>query len=187
MKTFDRVDVKAGPEGRFVALIATFNKADKSGDVIRPGAFAASITRWQASGARVPVIYSHRHGDPQAVVGEVEPTDLRETALGLEASGLFYLDEANGAKVFKQMQRRTLKEWSFGYLVQKAKTLAAGTRELLQIDLLELGPTLVGMGDTSTIGLKDAVTPVRVDALTPHRIRLDLVRRRLALERALDR
>jgi HK97 family phage prohead protease len=195
IKSFADVTLKSGPEGSFTALIASFDKPDKAGDVLRRGAFSRTIAQWQASGSRIPVIFSHAWRDPQAHIGEVDPVDIRETAAGVEATGHLYLNEANGAKVFSQLQRKTLREWSYGFTIQRFKTLADGCRELLAVDLIELGPCVIGVGDTATLATKAEDVQAALAAhrrqlvaaqLEPYRARLDVVRRRIALQRSLQ-
>jgi HK97 family phage prohead protease len=177
-KRFNAVELKASPEGMFIAKISTFNKPDKYGDVTRPGCFVETITRWRASGAKVPVIFAHQADRPQMHVGDVDPHLLRETAVGLQAAGHFYLDEPEAAKVFRQLQRKALREWSFGFVIQRAKPLPSGGRELLALDLVELGPCLVGVGDTETVAVKHEGSTI--DPHAAARARIELASRRVA-------
>jgi len=187
------VELKDTPEGTFTARVATLGKVDKAGDVLKAGAFRDTIQRWRASGGVVPVVFSHGFHDPLNFIGEVQPTDLQETANGLVAHGSLYLHEANGRKVYDLLRRRALREWSFAFHVTSAKPLAAGARELLSVDLLELGPTLAGVGDTATLAVKSEarcrrviVGTTRAD-LAPLYARLDIAQRRVATELALAR
>jgi HK97 family phage prohead protease len=186
-KSFDLVEFKTEPEGTFTARFSTFDKPDKGGDIMRRGAAAVSIANMHAIGKRLPVIFNHLHHNPEAWIGKVNPHDLHEGSIGLEASGRLDIAEPYASKIFRLIQDRILTEWSFAYLVQKAKRLADGTRELLQIELLEIGPTLVGMGDTATLAVKaeDLKTNGTPGPLAPYFAQLDLVRRQIRLERAL--
>jgi Escherichia/Staphylococcus phage prohead protease len=195
-KKITRIEMKAEPAGEFTALIATFNKRDKYGDVIRPGAFAASIDAWRTRGANVPVVFSHRSDDVTQYIGHVEPQDLEETSIGLQARGRFYLDEPIAEKCFKQLQRKALNEWSFGFRIPDggSHVLANGMRELRQITLLELGPCLAGVGDTATLEVKAEARRVDLLAerqalarvsLEPLRAQLEVAQYRRALTDAL--
>jgi hypothetical protein len=92
-KTIDHVDVR--PAGVFTARIATFNKADKIGDIVRPGAFAKSIARLQAAGEPLPVVFSHQSTDPAMYIGECAPDDIKERARELEVTGRLDCDSAS--------------------------------------------------------------------------------------------
>jgi len=50
---------------RFAGYAAIFDRPDKGGDVIRPGAFAGSL----GSGEAVPLLWQHKAG---AVIGRIE-------------------------------------------------------------------------------------------------------------------
>lgn len=188
-KSIDRVELKTGASGEFEALISTFNKPDKYGDVTRRGTFRDTIAAWRAAGAKVPVIYSHRSEDINQHIGEVDPRDLQETDRGLVARGRLYLEEAIPLKVFKQLQRRALREWSFRFRVLRSAPSDTG-RELQAVELIELGPCLSGAGDTQTIAVKsdegltvdEARRQMTATALAPYRAELDRASRRMALQ-----
>lgn len=184
-KRIDHCELKADATGTFTALISTFDKPDKFNDIVRRGAFTDTIRAWRAKGGKVPVVFSHRSDEIEQHIGEVDPAHLVEGPTGLEATGKLYLDEATAKKVFSQLQRRTLSEWSFGFLITRAKTLASGVRELLAVDLVELGPTVRGAGDTATLALKSqAGAPGPLDR---YRWELDRARRRTAIALARAR
>ena len=189
-KTYRDIEVKTDAQGEFEARIVTFNKPDKAGDVFRPGSFAESIAEWRASDGQIPVVFAHQSTDPKMYVGQVDPAHVREDARGVVAKGRFYLDEENAHKIFKQLQRKALREWSFTFLPIERKALAHGAREFLKVDLREIGPCLIGCGDTQTIAVKAAPTVGDVAearqrlvavALAPHYQRLDLIARRVRL------
>jgi HK97 family phage prohead protease len=157
VKNFSDVTFTNAAAGEFVARIATLNVPDRNGDVLLPGAFRDSLARWQAKGLRIPVIFAHAHRSPDAYVGEVAPENVRETDNAVVVHGRLYLDEAAGSKVFKSLQRKTLSEWSFAFIPTRAKKLSNGTREIAALDLLEVGPVLIGAGiDTATLSVKAA-------------------------------
>ena len=139
----------------FVAKVCSFDKPDRAGDVIRRGAFSATIRQHLLTKCVIPVVYSHQWSDPAQHVGEVKPTDLVETATGLQATGTFYLHEANSAKVFQQVKRRALSHWSIGFIIEQSTSLSGGARDITQCRPdRQLGPTLRGMGSTETVAVK---------------------------------
>lgn len=173
--------------GRFSARICAFGVPDKTGDVVAAGAFTASLQKWRSSNGRVPVIFNHRDDDPMFHIGEVNPHDCQETPAGLVVSGQLYMDEERAAKVHAQLQRGTLREWSFSALIHGSRPRAGGGRELLAMDLIECGPTLLGKGSTETLMVANATTapmlPPSEEVLGPYRARFDVARTRVMRSR----
>jgi HK97 family phage prohead protease len=156
------VQVKALDDkaGRVEAIVSVFGNVDLGGDRVVKGAFAKSIEKWKASGNPVPVIFSHDWSDLWSHIGAVE--SLEETDRGLKA--VYTLDVADNpaaAQVYRLMKRGTLKEHSFGYLVNDSKTKSDGVTELLDLDIIEIGPTLKGMNpETEVLAVKSALEEV---------------------------
>jgi uncharacterized protein len=96
---------------RFAGYAAVFDRPDRSGDVIRPGAFASA-------GGTVPLLWEH--GGPAGSVARVE-----EDVRGLRVSG------ETGRQIAPGMGL------SIGYRVRSARDLARG-RELLDLELIEV-------------------------------------------------
>ena len=161
-KSFE-VTADTQPEGKFTARICTWNKPDGMGDVLRQGSFLESIERWQKKARKIPVIFNHKWDDIQAHVGEIAPDDLRETATGLEVSGSFYLQEETALKVFRQLERKALSEWSMGFTIQMSRPLQRGAREITKAHLLEAGPCLKGLGETETVSVKSGMDAEDID------------------------
>lgn len=144
------IDVKLVDEeaGTFVALASVFGNVDLVGDRVVKGAFKNTLKRWQKSGDPIPIVLSHKWDDPHAHIGVADPMDVRETREGLEVKGtLDVMDNAVAAQVYKLMKRRSLKAFSFGYTVQDERLIEEDGKyvnELLDVDLVEVGPTLKG-------------------------------------------
>lgn len=154
------VQVKAvGDEnvGRVEAIVAVFNNVDLVGDRILPGAFKNSIAEWKASGDPVPVVFSHEWGDLFSHIGLVE--EMEETSKGLRVVYLLDIaDNPAAAQAFKLLKRRTLKEHSFAYDVITEKTASDGANNLIELRLIEIGPTLKGANpETELVAVKDLI------------------------------
>ncbi|WP_240330727.1 HK97 family phage prohead protease [Sphingorhabdus sp. Alg239-R122] len=108
---------------RFAGYAAIFDRIDRGGDMIRPGAFARSLER---SGGSLPVYWQHR---PGSAVGHV--TYAREDARGLCVIG----DIAEGSEA-AAMLARGARGLSFGYRVRQARGTAP--RELTEVDIVEV-------------------------------------------------
>ena len=159
LKSFKATDEA---QGVFEALVAVFNNVDRVGDMILPGAFEDTLAAWQEKGAPIPVIYSHEWDNLDAHIGEV--LEAKEVEEGLWVKAQVDLEEEFAKRVFKKMQRGTLRQFSFAYDVIESAQVDRGEKEnpryineLRKLDLLEVGPCLVGMNpDTQLLDLKNA-------------------------------
>lgn len=136
-------DADGEERGRFEAIVSVFGNVDKMGDRVVEGAFTNTLAEWRASGKRLPVIWSHQWGNPDAHIGDADPNLAEEVpGKGLKIVGDVDLDERFSAKVYKLMKRGL--QFSFAYEVIKEKKAQDGANELLELKLIEVGPTLVG-------------------------------------------
>lgn len=159
-KTYAMSEFKAlGEEssGQFEAIVAVFNNVDRGGDMILPGAFTDTLAAWDAKGDPIPVIYSHQWDNLDAHIGKV--IEAKETDDGLYVKAQLDMSEPFAARVYKKMLGRTLKEFSFAYDVAPGGgNQNEDVYELSALDLLEVGPTLVGMNpDTQLIAVKEMI------------------------------
>ncbi len=142
------VEIKAaGEEGSFTALASVFGNVDAVGDKMIPGAFTDTLENWRKSGDPIPVIVSHQHDDLMAMIGKADPNDVVETNDGLVVQGELDLkDNPLARQAHKLMMDGRLKGWSFAYQVPKGgqKRGKDGVNEVSKVDLIEVGPTLVG-------------------------------------------
>jgi HK97 family phage prohead protease len=153
----------SGPPGEFQALVSVFGNIDNAGDRILSGAFTKTLAKWRASGDPVPVIWSHEWKMPDAHIGVADPHDVVETDRGLLVRGQLDIDDnPTASRVYKLMKRRSLKEFSFGYKVPPGGERRGqdGANELIEIDLIEVGPTLKGMNPATELhGVKGETVP----------------------------
>lgn len=112
---------------KFAGYAAVFGHPDSGGDVIRPGAFLASL----AKRTDVPLLWQHKAG---AVIGRVEH-------LSEDRRGLRVIAELGGGEEARRAARllgaKKLDGLSFGYRVRKAGK-KDGLRELVELDLVEV-------------------------------------------------
>lgn len=151
-KTLEAKATTTTDAGEFVALAATYS-VDRAGDRIVPGAFAKSIERWQASGKSVPLHWNHQ-GEPEDIIGAIDPATMEETELGLKVAGKVDLDGSEkGREAWRSMKAGTM-SLSFGYMVVAEKQ-ADDANELHELDLFEIsvvpGPA---NADTRFLSLK---------------------------------
>jgi HK97 family phage prohead protease len=157
-RAFHVAEFKAlgGVKGEFEALVSVFGNVDLGGDRIIPGAFTKSLAQWQERGDPIPIIWNHMWDNPEAHIGEADPGDVVETDDGLLVKrGRIDLDRPFAEQVFHLLERRRVKEFSFGYNLRDAEKGKDGALNLLDIDLFEVGPTLKGMNpDTELLAVK---------------------------------
>lgn len=143
--------------GNFEAIVSVFGNVDLHGHRIAADAFDASIARWKTSGDPIPVIFSHQWDDLSAYLGTVDPADVKAllpgdpslpSAIadfgGLLVKGIFDTTEPEGRKAAKLLKSRAIREFSFAYDVYDEAKGDDGFLDLLELDLIELGPTLKG-------------------------------------------
>ena len=112
---------------RLAGYAAVFGHPDSGGDVIRPGAFAASL----AAVRDVPLLWQHRAG---TVIGRVE--HLSEDKRGLRVIASLGASE-DARRAAKLLAAKRLDGLSFGYRVRRAAK-RDGLRELVELDLVEV-------------------------------------------------
>lgn len=151
IKNFKALDAE---QGIFEAIVAVFNNVDRINDKIIPGAFLRSLAAWKAKGRPIPVIFAHEWDNLDAHIGQV--LEAKEVEEGLYVKGQLEMDEPFAKRVWKKMQQGVLAEFSFAYDTVK-EAIVDGVRELREVDLLEVGPCLVGMNpETRLIGVKES-------------------------------
>ncbi len=112
---------------RFAGYAAVFDRPDRGGDVVRKGAFAASLNRKRD----IPLLWQHR---PGVVIGRIE--HLSEDERGLRVIGELGSGGEAG-RVAALLGTGKIDGLSFGYRVAEAGR-NAGLRELRVLDLIEV-------------------------------------------------
>ena len=107
---------------RFAGYAASFGRPDRGGDVVREGAFAASLERRR----EVPLLWQHR---PEKPIGRIEY--LREDKRGLRVIGRI-VDQ----RAARLLGSGAVKGLSFGYRVKQAR--GERPRELAELELVEI-------------------------------------------------
>jgi uncharacterized protein len=142
-------DAKAGEVTGYGAI---FGNVDLGGDVIEPGAFAATI---KARGARpLPMLWSHDQAKP---IGSW--TRIAEDARGLVVRGKINTDTAAGREARALILAGDVSGLSIGYSVSPGGAVfdAAGKRKLKRLDLHEVSIVSVPMNPAATVtGAKSA-------------------------------
>lgn len=146
--------VSDAPVGTFEAIVSVFGNVDLGGDRVIKGAFAKTLSDWEASGDPIPVIWSHEWDDPQSHIGYVIQAEEREE--GLYVKALLDVDNNDrAAYVARLLKERRVREFSFGYFTRGVEDVKdpefGNVREITEIDLFEVGPTLLGMNPNTVL------------------------------------
>ena len=156
-----------GEDGTFEAVVSVFGNVDRQNDRIKAGAFANSLAEWKASGDPIPVVWSHQWDNLDAHVGAVvEAKELLpgDPALPSELATLgalwakFTIDA--DSKVKTLLDERRIREFSFAYEVFEEERASDGVNELLDLGVIEIGPTLKGANpDTRLLSASLGLSP----------------------------
>ena len=109
---------------------SVFDKSDLSGDIVRRGAFAASLLKLP-EGA-LPMLFGHETKTPIGVWDRVF-----EDVSGLFVSGEIFLGTAHADRIARLVKSRALTGLSIGYRPARNRPFKSG-RELLELDLWEV-------------------------------------------------
>ncbi|WP_420899254.1 HK97 family phage prohead protease [Fertoeibacter niger] len=121
-------------EGHVVAGYASlFGRRDQGGDVVRAGAYAASLAGLAKAGRRVKMLWQHDPGQPIGVWDEV-----REDATGLYVKGRILTEVERGREAVALLAAGAIDGLSIGYRTVRAERDSAGARVLAEVELWEV-------------------------------------------------
>lgn len=106
---FASVDAEAGI---FEGYGAIFGNVDLGGDMILPGAFAASLAEHKAAGTTPVLLWSHKMDEP---IGRW--LDMREDGIGLYVKGQINLDTVRGRDAHSHIVKGDVSGLSIGYRI----------------------------------------------------------------------
>lgn len=112
---------------RFAGYAALFDRIDRGGDIVRPGAFARAI----AEGRAVPLLWQH---DPARPIGTIER--IAEDGRGLRVIGRITGATRTAREAAAMLREGAVDGLSFGYRVRAAEHRT--NRELTDLDLVEV-------------------------------------------------
>ncbi len=111
---------------RFAGYAAIFNRIDKGGDIVRPGAFGTL-----AEGQSLPLLWQH---SPEQRIGSI--TYAREDGRGLRVIGKLSTATRPGREAAAMLKGGAVTGLSFGYRVKQAA--GQKPRALLALDIAEI-------------------------------------------------
>jgi len=110
-----------------------YQRRDRGGDVVMPGAYAASLRETKRRGSSVKMLWQHDPGRPIGVWDE-----LREDDRGLYVRGRVLDEVATGREAIALIRAGAIDGLSIGYRVKRAERDGNGQRRLVEIELWEV-------------------------------------------------
>lgn len=129
-------------DGTFSGYGSVFGVTDSYGEIVAPGAFAASLADLKAKSRTVPVLWQHRSSEPIGVYDLLE-----EDARGLKVRGGLIIGDGTpknpGVRQAQEahalLKAGAVSGLSIGYWVREASyDEVTGIRTLLKLDLVEV-------------------------------------------------
>ncbi len=134
---------------RIEGYASLFGETDQGGDVVAPGAYAASLARLAEAGRTVKFLWQH---DPAQPIGIWE--ELNEDDKGLYVKGRILSEVARGREAVALIEAGAIDGLSIGYRTLKAGSTEAGRRLLSEIELWEVSLVTFPMLPEARIGAK---------------------------------
>ena len=148
-------------EGHWIAGYASlFGLRDKGGDTVLPGAYAASLRRMAARGAKVRMLWQH---DPAQPIGSWDAG--QEDATGLHVKGRLLPDVARAREAQALLEAGAVDGLSIGYRTLRAEPVPGGGRKLIELDLWEVSLVTFPMQPEARVSTKSD-TLAEIAALT---------------------
>ena len=137
-----------------------FGVADQGGDIVAPGAYAASLARLAARGDKVRMLWQH---DPAQPIGIWE--EIREDGRGLWVRGRLLPEVAQAREAAALIAAGAIDGLSIGYRTLRAERDAQGRRVLAEVELWEVSLVTFPMLAEAKVGRKDTDELCEVAAL----------------------
>jgi HK97 family phage prohead protease len=139
-----------GDAGTFSGHAAVFGNTDSHGDVIRPGAFAASLAQHKAAGTSPVLLWAHDQGKP---IGRI--SRLAEDSAGLSVTGRFNLSTTAGREAHAHAKAGDANGLSIGYIVPPGGATHGrdGKRTIQRMDVHEI--SMVALPSNSSARIRE--------------------------------
>lgn len=150
-------------DGTFSGYASVFDVKDSYGDVVKKGAFVASLNDWQAKSKMPPILWQHSRSE---VIGVF--TKLYEDEHGLFCEGKLLIDDVVKAReAYALIKSGAIDGLSIGFKSKKwAWNEDEKVLELLEIDLKEISIVTFPANESSTVSSVKAQAIQEQDAKT---------------------
>jgi HK97 family phage prohead protease len=147
-------------DGTIEGYGSVFGVVDDWGDIVAPGAFAASLTAHRAAGTMPAMLWQHRDSEPIGVW-----TEMAEDSRGLRIKGRLVLESTRGREAYALLKAGAINGLSIGFVARKwAWDNTTDIRTLQEVDLWEVSPVTFPANDHARVdGVKSggAITTIR--------------------------
>ena len=128
-----------------------FGLTDQGGDIVRRGAYAASLKRLAARGDKVRMLWQH---DPAKPIGVWD--EIREDEKGLWVKGRLLPEIGQAREAAALIAAGAIDGLSIGYRTISAERDAKGRRLLSEVELWEVSLVTFPMLPEAKVGRKEA-------------------------------
>ncbi|MEM8581424.1 MAG: HK97 family phage prohead protease [Pseudomonadota bacterium] len=142
-------EIALGEDLAIAGYASLFGVPDQGGDIVEPGAYAASLESLKAGGRSVKMLWQH---DPLQPIGIWE--EIREDAKGLLVKGRLLGDIAKGREAARLIEAGAIDGLSIGYRTKRAIRDQDGRRRLAEVELWEVSLVTFPMLPEARLGAK---------------------------------
>lgn len=136
------------PGGEFEGYGSIFHNVDSYADVVAPGAFQKTLSKWALKGRMPSLLWQHRQDEPIGAYSE-----MHEDENGLYVKGQLCLDCRQGAEAYALMKMGAISGLSIGFIDDVSEYDAARqVRVLKEVDLWEVSLVTFPANDEARIG-----------------------------------
>ncbi len=126
--------IAVGSDGtRIEGYASLFGAEDQGGDIVEPGAYAASLRRLVQGGNSVKMLWQH---DPSEPIGIWDT--VHEDSRGLWVRGRILPEVARGREAAALIRAGAIDGLSIGYRTLRSTKDSRGRRHLAEVDLWEV-------------------------------------------------
>ncbi len=130
---FDEAGLTVTKGREIEGYASLFGACDQGGDIVSPGAYAASLKRLEGDGRRVKMLWQHNPTEPIGIWDEV-----REDARGLYVKGRLLKEVARAREAAALIEAGAIDGLSIGYRTVRAAKDGQGRRLLSEVELWEV-------------------------------------------------
>lgn len=136
-------------DGRIEGYASLFGAVDAGGDIVLPGAYAASLKRLAGRGGAVKMLWQH---DPAQPIGVWE--SVAEDGRGLYVKGRLLNAVEKGREAAALLAAGAIDGLSIGYRTVRAERDGKGRRLLSELELWEVSLVTFPMLQNARVGAK---------------------------------